>query len=118
MPKIYAPTQESIMQDEIDHMNLSRKLAGECVVLLENDGTLPIAPGKVALFGGGARQTVKGGTGSGDVNTRSYVTIEKGLEDAGFTITSKDWIEKRARHVRLWSLSSFCEHPPCASATR
>ena len=99
MPKVYAPTQESIMQDEIDHMNLSRQLAGECVVLMENDGTLPIAPGKIALFGGGARQTVKGGTGSGDVNTRSYVTIEEGLEDAGFTITSKAWLDRRAQQI-------------------
>ena len=100
MPKVYAPTQESIMQDEIDHMNLSRQLAGECVVLLENDGILPITkPGKVALFGAGARQTIKGGTGSGDVNTRSWVTIEEGLEDAGFTITTKGWLDRRAAQI-------------------
>jgi hypothetical protein len=36
------------------------------MVLLENNGVLPLAsPCPVALFGSGARRTVKGGTGSG-----------------------------------------------------
>ena len=36
----------------------------------------------VALFGNGARNTIKGGTGSGDVNTRSNMNIEDGLKEA------------------------------------
>lgn len=36
--------------------------------------------------------TVKGGTGSGDVNSRSVVNVEQGLEEAGFTVTTKDWL--------------------------
>ncbi|MBQ9612897.1 MAG: glycoside hydrolase family 3 C-terminal domain-containing protein, partial [Lachnospiraceae bacterium] len=88
-------TSPEITQIEIDHMNLSRKLAGECMVLLENDGTLPLAKGaKIALFGNGARNTVKGGTGSGDVNTRTNVNIEQGLKEAGFEITTGAWIDR------------------------
>lgn len=84
MPKIYAAKDPGITRREIDHMALSRKLAGECVVLLENDGALPLSGAdRIALYGNGARQTVRGGTGSSDVNTRSDITVEQGLERAG-----------------------------------
>lgn len=90
MSEIFATRNPEITQRELDHMALSRSLAGECVVLLENDGALPLAgAGKLALYGDGARHTVRGGTGSGDVNTRSVVNIEQGLENAGFQITTK-----------------------------
>ncbi|MCH5193853.1 MAG: glycoside hydrolase family 3 C-terminal domain-containing protein [Oscillospiraceae bacterium] len=83
-------------------MALSRRLAGECVVLMENDGTLPLkADGKLALYGNGARQTVKGGTGSGDVYTRSSVNIEQGLENAGFTVTTKSWLDRQTEKHAL-----------------
>ena len=48
---------------------LARTAASEGMVLLENrDNTLPLQQSvtKVALFGGGAVRTVRGGTGSGD----------------------------------------------------
>ncbi|MDE7179076.1 MAG: glycoside hydrolase family 3 C-terminal domain-containing protein [Lachnospiraceae bacterium] len=96
MSKIYATKNPAITQREIDHMLLSRSLAGECIVLMENDGALPLTgAGKIALYGSGARQTVRGGTGSGDVNTRSDVTIEQGLEGAGFEILTKNWLDRQ-----------------------
>lgn len=79
---------------ELKHIDTLRKLATECMVLLQSDGTFPLKnPGKVALYGNGARNTLKGGTGSGDVNVRHFTTIEEGLENAGFTITTKDWLD-------------------------
>ena len=61
---------DEMTRGEIEHMNLVRRLASECIVVLENDGTLPIKEcGRLALYGNGARQTIKGGTGSGDVNS-------------------------------------------------
>ena len=87
MATYYAATSGEISERERLHMNLVRSLAGECMTLLENDGTLPLKKtGKIALYGNGARHTVKGGTGSGDVNNRSVATIEVVLEDAGFEI--------------------------------
>lgn len=69
MATYYAATSGEISKREKEHMQLVRELAGECMTLLENDGTLPLKnAGKIALFGNGARHTVKGGTGSGDVN--------------------------------------------------
>lgn len=69
-------------------------LAPECTVLLKKNGDFPLAaPGKIALYGNGARHTIKGGTGSGDVNSRFYVTAEQGLKDADFTLTSTKWLD-------------------------
>ena len=79
---------------EQEHLTTLRALAPECMVLLKSDGAFPLAdPQPVALYGPGARHTVKGGTGSGDVNTRQFVTVEQGLERAGCTITSKAWLD-------------------------
>ncbi len=47
---------------ERENQRLVRELAGECMVLLENDGTLPlkgISGRKLALYGNGARHTIK-----------------------------------------------------------
>ncbi len=99
MRRIYAPTSDEVTEQELRHRELARSVAGECVVLLENDGTLPLTEGrKLALFGMGANYTVKGGTGSGDVNSRSSLTVEEGLVQKGWTITTGDWLARnRAR---------------------
>lgn len=95
MSEIFASQSPEVTASEIAHAELSRRLAGECVVLMENNGVLPLArTGKLALFGTGARHTVRGGLGSGDVNTRSDVNIEQGLLQAGFTITTGDWLDR------------------------
>lgn len=71
-----------------------RRLAPGCAVLLRAKGDFPLeGPGKIALYGSGGRRTVKGGTGSGDVNSRFTVTAEQGLREAGFTVTSGAWLD-------------------------
>lgn len=89
----HARISDKITPEETAHSNAVRALAGECAVVLENDGTLPLAPSKVALYGNGARHTIKGGTGSGDVNSRFVVNIENGLKEAGFEITTGAWLD-------------------------
>ncbi|MCM1134243.1 MAG: glycoside hydrolase family 3 C-terminal domain-containing protein [Clostridium sp.] len=89
--RIEAPEVQAF---ETEHIAVVRKVAPECMVLLKNDGTLPLkGAGKLALYGSGARKTIKGGTGSGDVNVRHFVTVEEGLENAGFEITTKSWLD-------------------------
>lgn len=82
------------LQDyEIRHIRKMREFAPECMVLLKADGTFPLKePCKIALYGSGARNTLKGGTGSGEVNSRTFSTVETGLENAGFTVTTKKWL--------------------------
>lgn len=85
---------EEIQAFEREHIAAVRDFSPECMVLLKNMGVLPLKrPGKIALYGNGARNTVKGGTGSGDVNVRHFVNVEEGLENAGFEIVTKDWLD-------------------------
>ena len=101
MGRIYASTSNEITKRETDNAKLAANMAAECIVLLKNNGTLPIKrEGKIALFGGGARGTVKGGTGSGDVNTRSNTTLEQGFINAGFEIISKDWLDRNEKILK------------------
>lgn len=65
---------------------LARAAAAEGMVLLKNDaGTLPLAaPARVALLGNSGYRMVTGGTGSGDVNKAYSVSLQQGLQGAGF----------------------------------
>ena len=81
-------------QRELENLHVAYKAACEAMVLLKNDGTLPLKTKKVALYGPGAAMTIKGGTGSGEVNERHSVTIAEGLEDRGFEITTQDWLHR------------------------
>ena len=93
MNKIRIESPE-IQAFETQHTAAVRALAPECMVLLKNDGTLPLqGTGKLALYGSGARKTIKGGTGSGDVNVRHFVTVEEGLKNAGFELTTEKWMD-------------------------
>ena len=79
-----------VQEFEKEHLATLRSLAPECMVLLKKNGDFPLSsPGEIALYGAGARETIKGGTGSGDVNVRHTVNVEEGLENAGFTVTTK-----------------------------
>ncbi|HEY8718347.1 glycoside hydrolase family 3 protein [Pengzhenrongella sp.] len=77
---------------ELQNAQRSKAAATQGMVLLENQNkALPMPKtGNVALFGVGAHKTVAGGTGSGEVNNRYTVSIRKGLENAGYPITTSD----------------------------
>ncbi len=96
MAKIYATKNPKMCQREKINMERSRKIASQGMVLLENDGVLPIEShiNKIAVYGSGVRRTVKGGTGSGDVNSRMVVNVEQGLIDAGFLVTTGEWLDR------------------------
>lgn len=88
-------TSNEITEREIKNAEVARKAGADSIVLLEHDKTLPLKEGAlVALYGKGARHTVKGGTGSGDVNSREFVSIEKGLLNGGFTVTTKSYLDE------------------------
>lgn len=66
-----------------EHIALSRKAAGEGMVLLKNEkNILPLKKGtKVALFGIGSVDYTKGGGGSGDVYCKYVRNIYDGFEE-------------------------------------
>ena len=58
-----ARTNEMTVLEQANRQ-VAYQAALEGIVLLENDGCLPIRLGNIALFGAGAGMTIKGGTGS------------------------------------------------------
>ena len=74
-----------------EHIALSRKAAGEGMVLVKNENdTLPLAKGtKVALFGKGTIDYVKGGGGSGDVTVEYIRNFYEGMKIIKFLTRSK-----------------------------
>lgn len=87
-----ASNSPEVNEREKRNLEVAYRAACESMVLLKNDGVLPLKNKKIALYGSGASKTIKGGTGSGEVNERHSVTILEGLEDRGFIIASEQWI--------------------------
>lgn len=110
MNQYYALRTDAVTELERQNQEKVRELASECIVILENDGVLPLSPEnrKIALFGNGAKDTVKGGTGSGDVNSREVICIEDGLKAAGFEITTHERLEKYSKKL-VESKASYME---------
>ena len=90
-----------------EHAALSRRLAAESMVLLRNvGGALPLLgtreqPLRLALFGVGQIYTVKGGTGSGNVNNLKTTSLLEGIA----AMESLHVDEGLARLYRTWGLS-------------
>ena len=72
------------------HANIAREVAAEGMVLLENNGALPLKKGKrVALLGVDSYDALVGGSGSGHVNRQYEVSIYEGLKQAGFSLDAE-----------------------------
>ena len=91
-PLTKASFSGDVSQREKDNLQVAYEAACEAMVLLKNDGALPFTTKKIALYGPGASRTIKGGTGSGEVNERHSVTVLEGLKDRNFEITTQAWI--------------------------
>ena len=89
-----ASSTQEVCQRELINKKISYKAACEAIVLLHNNGVLPIKDKKIALYGPGATKTIKGGTGSGEVKERYVVNILEGLVNKGFEITTMDWLNE------------------------
>lgn len=108
-------TNPEIQPWETEHRKLARLAAAEGIVLLKNEEhVLPLKAGSaVAIYGAGAGKTIKGGTGSGDVNEREKVSICQGMKNTGFQVTTEEWstamTKSMIRHVRTGRMTFFPE---------
>ena len=82
-----------ISEKEKQNLEVAYRAACESMVLLKNENVLPLKTKKVALYGPGVTRTIKGGTGSGEVNERHSVTILEGMENRGFEVTTQQWLK-------------------------
>ena len=93
--KCFEEDYPEMAEYEKNHIQFLRDSAAECTLFLKKNEEFPIEkPTSVLLIGSGARNTLKGGLGSGDVESRYFTTCEQGLENAGFTITTKRWLDE------------------------
>ncbi|MEM9572074.1 MAG: glycoside hydrolase family 3 N-terminal domain-containing protein [Pseudomonadota bacterium] len=119
MYRTKATTNHAISERELKNRDVAYRAAIEGIVLLENNGALPMNSQRVALYGAGATHTVKGGTGSGEVNERHSISIMEGLQDAQIAVSSDAWIADYAntydqaieKHRKLVSRKMFPPTP-------
>lgn len=79
------------------HAKLVREAAPEGMVLLENNGVLPLKDvKKVALYGTGSYDFIAGGTGSGNVNKPYIRNVAEGLTVNGLEVNPaiREWYEQ------------------------
>ena len=85
------------------HAKLVREAAVEGMVLLENNGVLPLqGVKKVALYGTGSYDFIAGGTGSGNVNKPYIRNVAEGLADNGFEVNHdiQKWYEQYIAYAK------------------
>lgn len=84
-----------LLNYEKRHIDYLTNNVAECTLFLKKNSEFPISkPCNLVLLGNGARNTIKGGTGSGDVASRFFKNIEDAFKTNGFNITTTDWLDK------------------------
>lgn len=83
---------------EVKNRAVALKAANEAIVLLKNNGHLPLKAGTtVAMYGDGITNTVKCGSGSGECNNRENTSIYDGMKSAGFCIVNDAMLQEYIR---------------------
>ncbi len=82
------------------HAKVAYEAGIEGVILLKNEGVLPLKEdARIALFGTGQIETIKGGTGSGDTHPRYVISILEGMRERNLKV-DEELAEIYTRYVR------------------
>ena len=82
--------------------DVSRQVEAEGIVLMKNDGGLPLAEGsKVTLLGAGTTQFQYGGSGSGAIDTSKIPSLKAAFEAEGFSVNGDVWSMYEKAEVKL-----------------
>ena len=96
-----------------EHIALSRKVAAEGMVLLENNGLLPLKTNTtVALFGIGSIDYIKGGGGSGEVYPAYVRNIYEGFMCKSDKISVYEPVTRYYYDTALPHISKFAKGEP------
>ena len=83
-----------------EHREVVRGVGADSMVLLKNNGILPMNKCKVALFGAGAIDTMYCGIFFNNVTTDGNVSVKEGLLKNGFTFSTDTWLAKMEKAVK------------------
>ncbi len=86
MKKVFGKGFEEYSPQEQARIVLAREMAQEGMVLLENNGALPMKAADIALFGSTQLEFLTVGSGSGAVYGNYAVGLVEALESAGFSL--------------------------------
>ena len=101
MNKYYGLKPGTITNEELKHTQVVREVAARGMVLMENDGVLPLKHGtKIALYGSGAKNTEFSGLGAASFTSREEISIMEGLKRSGIVITSTAYLDQYAKLVQ------------------
>lgn len=100
---------------------IARRSAAEGMILLKNNGVLPLKESRAALYGNGCYDMTCGGTGSGNVNRAYTSQLYDGLEKKGLEVNLRlkdtylaylDYAMKKLYNERTMVMLDFGrEHP-------
>lgn len=82
---------------ELKHLDTLSEIAPECTLFLKRNNDFPIQRSElteVGLYGNGVRHTLKGGTGSGNVDSHVFYNIEQIFEMNNVKVLSKQWLDE------------------------
>ena len=83
---VLAPNQ-STEENRAEPREITQEVESEAIVLLENNGALPLGSGaRVNVFGVGSEQFTYGGTGSGAADESVNIPLMQGLRNAGLEV--------------------------------
>ena len=95
----------SVEELEAHDKEVAEQLTGEgSVLLMNNDGALPLTGKNVSLFSRSSVDIVTCGTGSADIDTSNAPTLKEAMEEAGFSVNQTLWDfyeGKKADYVRV-----------------
>ena len=101
-------TSDSVQQASAATAAITEEVESEAVVLLKDDGSLPLAAGdKVNVFGSTAGNNFSyGGTGSGSGSEEDNVSFYQGLENAGLEVNQelKGFYDENAQDAIKYNL--------------
>ena len=87
---VYTSGSGTVTTDKAEEV--CRTIEEEGMVLLKNEGALPLASkAKVSLFGQDSVDFVYGGAGSGSVDTSRALNLKEAMEGAGFEVNQTLW---------------------------
>ena len=91
----YKPAYATKEEAKAAAEKIALEIEREGIVLLKNEGVLPLLPGtSVSLLGRGAHDTVFGGTGAAAIDEGASVSLAEGLKEAGLALNEAalEWI--------------------------